>query len=327
MTWRLFTAARDGDLARVQACLAAGADPNGRHLVAYGSPTQTPLEAAVSGGHATCAAALLAAGADPGTAITSQLTVLHLAAVTGSAACIQALLNAGANPSAGAPSGLTPLHFAAAAADSRCAAALLAAGASPSAVAWDNDGAAPIHAAVALGRRAALRLMLAAQPQAALVADARGRTPLEMALQRGHALCALALLRSGALPSAGEALSLLCQHSAWGPLYAALAARHPLTAAEWALVPSPCHGLGSALPSVLQRCTWEAALLVRHLRRAARQRLRCFALCLSTEQRRRTIPTLPSSLAWRLLALSCGAAPREGCFLPASACTHPSFLP
>ncbi|KAL4435598.1 hypothetical protein ABPG77_002561 [Micractinium sp. CCAP 211/92] len=169
MTWRLFTAARDGDLARVQSCLAAGADPNGRHLVAYGAPTQTPLEAAVSGGHATCAAALLAAGADPGTAITSQLTVLHLAAVTGSAACIQALLDAGANPSAGAPSGLTPLHFAAAAADSRCAATLLAAGASPAAVAWDNDG---------------------------------------------------------------EALSLLRQHNAWGPLYAALAARHQLTAAD-----------------------------------------------------------------------------------------------
>lgn len=251
MTWRLFTAARDGDLARLQECLAAGADPNGRHLVAYGAPTQTPLDAAISGGHAGCVVALLAAGADPDTPITSQLAVLHLAALTGSAACIEALLGAGAAPRAISWRCLTPLHFAAAADDSRCAAALLAAGADPSAVAEENGGAATVHAAASLGRRAALRLMLAALPQAALARDTQGQTPLALALQQGHSLCALALLRAGRPPPAREALALLRQHSAWDPLYAALATRQPLTAAEWALLPTPCHGLGSALPAVL----------------------------------------------------------------------------
>lgn len=52
-------------------------------------------------------------------------------------------------------------------------------------------------------------------------------------------------------------------------------ARPPLTAEQWALVLAPCHGLGRALPTALERCTEQAALLVHHLPAAEATRLHC----------------------------------------------------
>ncbi|KAL4435608.1 hypothetical protein ABPG77_002571 [Micractinium sp. CCAP 211/92] len=110
------------------------------------------------------------------------------------------------------------------------------------------------------------------------------------------------LMVDGALPAAEEVLELLCCMPPWGePLYAALAASQPLTVAQWAAVPSPFHGLGAALPTVLARSEQEAAALVRHLPEDDRQRLRTCALCLARVQRRARAQ-LPIPLAHTLLA-------------------------
>lgn len=90
------------------------------------------------------------------------------------------------------------------------------------------------------------------------------------------------------------------------PLYASLAARQPLAAAEWALVPAPCPGLAAALPAVQQRSEAEAALLVARLPAADKQRLRTAALCLAHAERHGRLPPLPTPLVARLLALSLG---------------------
>lgn len=87
-------------------------------------------------------------------------------------------------------------------------------------------------------------------------------------------------------------------------LYACVAARLPLTPEQWALVPSPCPSLGAALPATLHRSEAEAALLVARLPATDQQRMRAFALCLARAERERQLPTLPTPLVARLLALS-----------------------
>ena len=84
-------------------------------------------------------------------------------------------------------------------------------------------------------------------------------------------------------------------------LYTELAARRPLTAAQWARVPSPCPALAGVLPAVLDRSPIEARLLVQHLEPGQRQRLRTFGLCLVRAQRRAWV-ALPAELTARLLA-------------------------
>ena len=86
------------------------------------------------------------------------------------------------------------------------------------------------------------------------------------------------------------------------PLYTALVARYPLTASQWACVPSRCRGLGAALPTVLWRSEAEAALLVRRMTDTERQHLRDQALCLGVAQRRGSPPSLPGPIVQRLLA-------------------------
>ena len=73
-------------------------------------------------------------------------------------------------------------------------------------------------------------------------------------------------------------------------LYTPLVACLSLTPAEWQRVPSPCPGLGSALPAVLARSAGEAALLVRHLPGADRERLCAAALCLRRLQQCHGLP-------------------------------------
>lgn len=85
------------------------------------------------------------------------------------------------------------------------------------------------------------------------------------------------------------------------PAYAGLVAGHVLTAEQWAHVPTPCAGLGAALPEVLQRSEPEAALLVAHLSAAERARLQAAALCLARAQRDLGID-LPAPLTQCVLA-------------------------
>ncbi|PSC68771.1 ankyrin repeat PH and SEC7 domain containing [Micractinium conductrix] len=269
---RLRDAARQGDLKALRKCLAAGADVDAGSEEGY-----TPLVYAVRYRLSGCVATLLAAAADPDAADGYGWTALHHATYEGCEVSMPALLAAGASPTAVVPrSATTPLHWAAA------------------------------H-----GSTAAVALLLRAAPATAACRDMHGKTPLALALACQRAAAARCLMEHAPLPPAGELLPAMSSFGdAMQPLYATLAARQPLSTGQWALVPSPCAGLGAALPAVLQRSTVEASLLVRRLPPADRGRLHTFALCLARAQRRRRkrrrprLPPLPTPILWRLLALS-----------------------
>jgi len=291
---QLYEAARQGDLAQVSACLAAGADPNAlvfdetQATEEEGSGHEVPLVVAAGAGHAAAVAALLAAGADPNGAGNQFARSLPLMtpAFLGSpqhAECVRLLLAAGADP------------------------AIL-----PKGSYWT-----PMHAAAYGGHAAILRQMLLANPAGALVmakGPAEACTPLRLALGM-HAphnpyrrpVClagARCLLDEGPRQPAGELVALLRERGNEAlALYAVVVARQPLTPAEWALVPAPCPGLAALLPSVLERSGEEAALLVRCLPLAHRQRLRTAALCLASAQQCLITPS-PSPLVRHILALS-----------------------
>ena len=272
---QLRAAVEAGDVAATAAALAAGADPNSLHPVVTGlrtAPCWRVVHTAAHSGHADCLHALLAAGADPRAVYGSGWTALHDAAIYGHTACAGRLLEAGADPAARSESGWTPLHSA-------------AAGNSPTATA----------------------LLLDAAPQASLAQDGFGRAPVEVALEEGSFASARRLLESQpALPPAAGLLT--AAQSDWQgggmppSLYVPLVARQPLTSAEWARVPSPCPSLGAALPAVLARSEAEAALLVRHLPRADRERLRVAALSVRLTQNCSGVH-LPAELAAAALAL------------------------
>lgn len=169
-----------------------------------------------------------------------------------------------------------------------------------------------------------MRQLLQASPLAALLTDHMNRTPVELALSMmalnpqapfdkmhlTRAIIARRLLthaplrtqdKERLLARIASVASRLSAGSA-APLYAILASRLPFKAAEWALVPSPCPGIGAALPAVLHRSEAEAALLVARLPAAERRRMRTLALCIGAGARRGLLPPLPSVIAQRLLA-------------------------
>lgn len=185
---------------------------------------------------------------------------------------------------------------------------MLSAGASP--LARDKGHWLPLQAcADAGGAGPALHSLLAAAPEAALAHDADGRIPLALALRGRHAETARLLVHAAPLPPAGEVLTALgrARTSPLGEfalsLYPTLAARQQLTAAEWKRVPSCCPGIGAALPAVLRRSPAEAALLVRHLPRSTRHRLRAAARCLARAQRQVGVQ-LPALIVGHAMALS-----------------------
>jgi hypothetical protein len=97
---KLWDAAYDGEDAKVQALLAAGAEPD----TAKATNGATPVFVAAQKGQLTCLQALLAAGAKPETARKDEgSTPIYMAAKGGHLTCLQALLSAGASPA-------TPLH-------------------------------------------------------------------------------------------------------------------------------------------------------------------------------------------------------------------------
>ena len=268
---RLFAAARHGSLAAVQACLAAGADPNLR-----GYFGRTALLDAAEWIHADCVEALLAAGAD--------LTATSVA-------------------------GNSPLHLAASRGCRATTAALLAAGACPAAV-NRHRGSTPLHFAAALGHATVVKQLLAACPAAAALRDSDGRTPLQHALRGASADAARCLLELHPRQPAGELLAEIEQAGQQGmgseaaQLYMLLVSCQPLAPGEWVRIPGALPGLAAALPAVLDRSAEEAGLLVRRLPPADAARLRALALALGCAQRRRRLPPLPTPIEWRLLALS-----------------------
>ena len=104
---RLVAAALKGDVARVRAALAAGADPDGPDA-RTGWP---PLFFAASCGRVEAMRALLAGGADVNATDAKQgQTALHVCAYFGRAEASHVLLAAGAAPGTADSDGDTPLH-------------------------------------------------------------------------------------------------------------------------------------------------------------------------------------------------------------------------
>ena len=140
----LHNAARDGDIIRVEALIAAGADTHAR-----GNMAATPLHMAAEAGHeygrGETAKALIDAGADVNAVDIEGYTPLHLAIRNGHTGVTKALLASGAETSISSEYGYTPLHETARAftAIAESAQLLTAAGADVNAT--DIDGRTPLH--------------------------------------------------------------------------------------------------------------------------------------------------------------------------------------
>ena len=183
--------------------------------------------------------------------------------------------------------------------------------ASPSAAAaCTAAGDTPLHRAARDYRpcAGAVRLLLEAAPASAAARNHEGQTPFEWLCRHWRIAgfnedrcCAARLLMAGCGLQPSQLLESLrssLNHSR--PLFVDVIAGHPLTAADWQLVPSPCPGLAAALPAVLERSPAEAALLVARLPAAQRHCLHTAALCLHRAQVVAGA-TLPLPLVWRIL--------------------------
>lgn len=254
---------------------------------------------------------------------------IHLAARHGRVGVIRLLLEAAPATATGRRGG-PPIIIAAwsrqPAAASEMVRLLLAA-APKTADSRGHANATPLHAACAAGNAEAAQLIAQAAPATAQVRTTGGweELPLTLALKAAAAI----LDGSGEAVNAGErplehysaciqtllpltppdmALPLLTSWPktpsvrASQPFLTDYLALWPLSSAQWELVPTPCPGLGRALPAVLARSDAEAAQLVARLPDSDRSRLRTFALCLHCCQRCAGVQ-LPPVLVHRILSL------------------------
>lgn len=289
---QLHVAVKRGDAAGVAAALADRAvHVNGVFL---GS---TALYEACCWGHLECAKLLLASGADHTVRHTvNGRTALHAAALghgEGHVQCLASLLAAGADPLATATSHVST---------------------------YVGPGQTPLHIAAAFGSLAAARLLAEAAPAALKLVDNKGQTALATCIHRAASLaCSDAsspglrpyvdtarYLLSVAPPAPNDAaliLSRLAAGQQWLlPLLPHVAAHVALTSQQWAALPSPCPGLGAALPAVLRRSEAEAAQLVRRLPPASQQLLSTLALSLGAAAQRGRLPPLPTPIVQHVLA-------------------------
>ena len=165
-------------------------------------PPDVPLLDAVGRGDVARVRALLAEGADPNAARGDGLTALHVAARGGAVEIAGLLIGHGAR--VGATSrigGYTPLHLAAGSGHTPLVRALLEAGADPAAV-TTNSGVTPLHlAAAAVDGEATVRLLLEHGAPVDALEAAAGQTPLMFAASSGRAPGVRALLEAGADPA------------------------------------------------------------------------------------------------------------------------------
>ena len=157
------------------------------------------------------------------------------------------------------------------------------------------------------------RCLQAAPAAAVVVAHGDGSLPLQLALRWAafplSPRTALLLLCEGDLPTAPESgsldegiIRLLLDAGRLGlQLLPIAVARRPLAAETWALLPSPCPGLGTALPVVLARSSGEARWLLWHLSAGERARLWTAALSLARAQREAGVE-LPAHVLARCLS-------------------------
>ncbi len=175
----LVEAARAGDMAKVKALLADGADVN-----SASGDGMTALHWASHLGDTALVALLLKSGASlTATTRLGDNTPLHVASRQGNGAVVRQLLQAGAKPDVPTVGGATALHLAAASGDSVAIGALIKAGANPNARenAWQQT---PLMFAAAADRVIAVRALIAGKADPSLktsVVDLSARTAREQA--------------------------------------------------------------------------------------------------------------------------------------------------
>ena len=277
----------------------------------------TLMHSVASSGNIEGIRLLLQLAPELATAVTDNgSTPMHVAATSGSAEAVRLLFEAAPATAAAADSnGRLPMHMAADYSNPEALRVLLEAGAPGVDIVAENGGL-PLHMAIKFSsNETSVCLLLAAYPAAALVTDSEGRLPLQLALHSIHMVAdtrldvARTLLPASHL-GAAQLLDMLASVPAAiqpevQPFYADLAAHLRMTPRQWLRVPAPCRGLGTALPAVLERSQFEAALLLAHLPPAAAERLRVAALSLHRLQRSLLLEAaVPAALVGRILALA-----------------------
>ena len=170
---------------------------------------------------------------------------LHYAAVRSTDAVGQLLGVAAQAAMAADNNGMPPLHHEARCGDHEAIVRALLSTAAQAAMAADGCGRLPLHWTRS---EAATQLLVAAAPATAMVRDAEGLLPIDALLEGRDVEAARAVLPAtethaalAAFVGAGEAAV---------PLFADVACQRPISSADWPLVPTPCAGLGAALPAV-----------------------------------------------------------------------------
>ena len=193
-------AARKGDLDKVRALIAGGAD-----LSELDKAVGAALHWAAARGHLEVAGELIEAGADPNQEAHApdRLTALHLASSSGHLALVELLVQAGASLEAGEGSVGTPLHLAAQADRADVVLFLLEAGADPAAKTTEGAyGIYPLHLAAAAGATNALSALLDHGFPVNAANEATGVTALHLAVFQAQPEAATLLLEAGADPHA-----------------------------------------------------------------------------------------------------------------------------
>ena len=171
-------------------------------LLTAGHAPDSPVADAAMAGDLARVEALLADGADASAPQGDGMTALHWAARSLNAPLARLLLDAGADVAATTRIGAyTPLHLASEVGSAEIVGLLLEAGAAQTATTEDVGGATPLHLAAAAGDAEAVRLLLSHGGEADARERRWGQTPLMYASARGREEAARALLEGGADPN------------------------------------------------------------------------------------------------------------------------------
>ena len=171
-------------------------------LLAGAHAPDSPVADAAMAGDMARVEALLADGADVSAPQGDGMTALHWAARSLNAPLARLLLEAGADVAASTRIGAyTPLHLASEVGSADIVGLLLDAGARQTATTEEIGGATPLHLAAGAGAAEAVRLLLEGGGEADARERRWGQTPLMYAAARGREEAVRALLEGGANPN------------------------------------------------------------------------------------------------------------------------------